>query len=437
MLMNINKSKCFGTPRFFFYMGLLTIGQTIFRPALSFTLSDWFFLISFFLATSECLLRRNLEIRFPLFMIWGLLFFMVGGIISSAFANLPLMSLVALVKYLYLIAVWFWLGTVLLQTPAQVQTSIILWTSSAALSGLGALFQLFWYDIIPVANHAWGRMPGFTEHVNDLGGLTSISLIPAIMILTLPRKNIWLIVHSWLCVFLIAAGLLLSVSMSGISALIVSILVWLVLNKFPLKNMLILGISAGFFFTSIYIQSHYEGVSFLTRLTDISDDGLSSVTLRTRLETFSVAWEVIKDNPLMGVGLGPDVSLTRTGHAVHNLFMLNWYQSGLFGLIGILMILGAIAIEAYKGMRDPRQEQERTIGIALFSSYISFIVLGIAQPIFYNRFGWISAALLLSLYSVRNRSAKWKRLYNTSYRTHSAHKLKYIGHPSVFTEKRM
>ena len=94
---------------------------------------------------------------------------------------MPLTSVITLIKYLYLIAVWFWLGSVLLQTPTQVQTAIVLWTTSAALSGLGALLQLFGMGLFQERRPP-GRMTGFTEHVNDLGGLTSIALIPAIMI---------------------------------------------------------------------------------------------------------------------------------------------------------------------------------------------------------------------------------------------------------------
>ena len=79
MSLNIDTARTHGMPRFFFYIGILTIGQTVFRPALSFTISDWFFFISFLFTTSECLLRRNLEIKFPPFMILGLFLFTVGG----------------------------------------------------------------------------------------------------------------------------------------------------------------------------------------------------------------------------------------------------------------------------------------------------------------------------------------------------------------------
>ena len=407
-------SRSFGTPRLFFYLGLLTIGQTVFRPFFSFTVSDWFFLISFFFTISESLLRRNIEIRFPPLMIWGLFLFTIGGVLSSSFAKMPLISFIALIKYLYLIVIWFWLGTVLLKETDKIRTAIVLWTSSAALSGLSALVQLIWDDIIPGTAPILSRMTGLTEHVNELGGLTSIALIPAIMMLTRSTNNIFCFVHSWLCTILIAVGLLLSVSMSGISALLVSLLVWLFLCRFTLKTLFIASISAILFFTAISIQSRYEGVSILSRFYEISNDGFALYTLQSRMDTYSAAWKIITNNPLLGVGLGPDAGLTETGYVVHNFLLLNWFQSGLFGLMGMLIILSAIALEAYKGMKDPRRKKQRMLGIALFSSYIAFIVLGIAQPIYYNRFGWISAALLLALNSNRHRFDDRSRPYATS-----------------------
>lgn len=414
MLAKKFKNSSYRIPRFFFYLGLLTIGQTVIRPALSFTVSDWFFLFSFLFTMSESLLRKNIESRFPPLMICGLFLFTIGGILSSIFATFPLFSFIGLIKYLYLIGIWFWLGTVLLKKTDQIRTAIVLWTSSAALSGFSAFVQLIGDDIIPTATPILSRMAGLTEHVNELGGLTSIALIPAIMMLILSSKNIFYFVYSWMCTIFIAVGLLLSVSISGIIALLVSLLVWFFLCRFTLKILLITIISTILFFTAISIQSSYEGVSILSRIYEISNYGFGLYTLQSRVDTYSAAWEIIRNNPLLGVGLGPDVGLTETGYAVHNVLLLNWFQSGFFGFMGMLMILGSIALEACKGIKDPRRKRQQILNISLFSSYIAFIVLGIVQPIYYNRFGWISAALLLALNSSRHRSDGWAKTYIAS-----------------------
>ena len=195
------------------------------------------------ITVSECLLRRRLTVQFPTVMVIGIFLFMIGGIVSSSFAQLPFLSILALIKYLYLIVGWFWLGTVLLQEREHIEKAVTLWITSAALSGLTAIVQLFWEDIIPGTSPAWGRMTGLTEHVNDLGGLTSVALIPAIMMVTRHQKTTLRIFFAWICIVLIAAGLFLSVSMTGVVALLFSLLVWLALNRFTFKKFLILAIS--------------------------------------------------------------------------------------------------------------------------------------------------------------------------------------------------
>jgi low affinity Fe/Cu permease len=287
----------YDSPRFFFYLGLLTIGQTVFRPALNFTLSDWFFLFSLLLAISESLLRRNTEIRFPPYMIVGLFFFTFGGILSSGYAKMPSASAIALIKYFYLIAVWFWLCTTVLQKPEHIRTAIILWTTSAAISGFGALIQLIWEDIIPGTSPIWGRMTGFTEHVNDLGGLTSVALIPAIMLTTSFPEFRWRRVYSWLCAILISAGLVLSVSLSGVTALLVSMLVWTVKSKLTFQNLIILCTSTILLTMVIFVQNQSESISVLSRLNEISKDGLSISTLQSRMYTYKAAWDSIISNP--------------------------------------------------------------------------------------------------------------------------------------------
>ena len=392
-------------PRLFFYLGILTIGQTVFRPILDFTISDWFFLFSLFSTISECLMRKNFPIRFPPYLMAGLFIFMLGGILSSTFAEAPFSSFLSLIKYLYLVAVWFWLCSSLLQSVEHVKISIFLWTFSAALSGFGSSMQLIWSDIIPGTSPVWNRMTGFTEHVNDLGGLTSISLIPAIIMLNRMKGKAISTILSWIIIIFTIAGLILSVSISSIFALLISVLTLLCIGNFSSRNIFIIAISSCLFFSIIFIHNRFENVSVLSRLSDMSIDGLSSITLQTRYETYISAWDSICEHPFLGIGLGPDIGITNTGYVVHNVFLSNWFESGFFGLLGIVIIFFSILRYAYIGIKDPTQENKKNIGVSLFSSFIAFLVLGMAQPIYFKRFGWISAALLIALYS-QNRAKK-------------------------------
>lgn len=368
---------------------------------MSVTISDWFFLVALLLVVLEMLARKNIEAKLPKYLIWGLFVFSLGGLISSGAAPTPQESFLALTKYIYLIGIWFWLGTVLLRRPEHIRTAMILWTLSAAVTGVGAVAQLVWGDVIPLISLAWGRMTGFTEHVNDLAGVTSVALAPALALVIYSANRIWTSSGASILVFLISIGLVLSVSISGAVAALASLLVWAIMSNSPKKHLVVFSISVALIFVVITYQADYVELTILTRLSDISVEGGQLYTLASRLETYSAAWGVILQNPLVGVGLGPFTGTTKTGHVVHNIFLLSWYEAGVFGFLGMLIIIGTVAWVGIKLVRYPRSHQERVIGAALFASYIGFLVLGMAQPIYYKRFGWISAALLLALYALR------------------------------------
>ena len=393
----------YGLSRLFFYLGLLTICQTVFRPIFSFTISDWFFLFSLILAALERSMRRSKIISFPPYLICGLFFFTLGGIISSGFSQTPISSFFAFLKYFYLIAVWFWLGMLLMERPEHIKTSIILWTISAALSGCGALVQLIWGDVIPGTAPVWGRMTGFTEHVNDLGGGASVAFVPAlIMAIRGNTKNRQLV--SMITIFLlIVSGLILSVSMSGLLAVLMSLAVWLFLARSTLKNITLASVVIILIFVIVNFQSKYLYLSIATRLRDIFVDGIHITTLISRFETYSAAWDSILKNPLVGVGIGSNSGVTETGQIVHNILLSSWFEAGLFGFLGMLMILFSIFMTGINLIRYSNSNQTRVIAICLFASYIAFLTLGMSQPVYYKRFGWISAALILALYVVRRR----------------------------------
>jgi len=395
----------YGLSRLFFYLGLLTICQTVLRPMLSFTLSDWFFFISFILAAIERSIRRRKKICFPPYLIAGLFFFSLGGIISSGLSQTPIPSFIAFLKYFYLIAIWFWLGMILLQRPEHIKISIILWTVSAAVSSSGALVQLIWGDVIPGINPAWGRVTGFTEHVNDLAGVASVAFVPALMMVAQEGINIRRLLSTNIIFLLIIFGLILSVSISGLLAVLTSLILWLVLTKSPFKKIIVASIVFIFILVAITFQSRYIEISIITRLRDISADREHYITLSSRIETYKAAWTNICKNPLIGVGIGTTSGITNTGKVVHNILLSSWFEAGFFGFIGMLMILFSIFLTCINLIKCSNSSKEQNLSICLFASYIAFLTLGMSQAIYYQRYGWISAALLISLYSVRSRIA--------------------------------
>jgi len=393
-------------PRLFYYLGILSIAQTIWRPFFSFTISDLFFLISLILTIIIMLAREKSEFRLhPLFII-GLIVFSIGGIISSFTSKMPMESLIAVVKYLYLIGIWFWLGTVILRKETHIYTAIFLWSVSAAFTSAGAIAQLVGVDIIPGVSPATGRMTGLTEHVNDLGGVTCVVLMPALTLANHGATRILRKYCLYVITFIITAGLILSVSLSSLMAALISFILFGIMSRKNIKRIAMFIVICAVCFLTVSFSIRHGGISVLDRFTEVAEQKLSYETSASRLDTYHLAWKSISKNPLVGVGTGPHAGTTETGDAVHNFILLNWYESGVFGLLGILIILGSLTIVGIYVIKFSGSENMRSLSVSLLSSYIAFLVIGMAQPIYFRRFGWISAALIMVLYAKHRRQLK-------------------------------
>lgn len=350
------------------------------------------------------LARNNFEFRLHPLFLFGLIVFSIGGITSSFRSKIPMESLIAVFKYLYLIGVWFWLGTVILRNEKHIYTAIFLWSFSAAFTSAGAIAQLVWGDIIPGVSPAAGRMTGFTEHVNDLGGVTCVVLMPALALASHSAIGNIKKCCLYIITILITAGLILSVSISGLIAALISFFVWGIISKTKTKKIAVFIIICAVCLFTVSFSVKHGGISVLDRLTDVAEQKLYYETSASRLEVYRLAWNSILKNPLVGVGTGPFAGITETGDAVHNFILLNWYESGVFGLIGIMLLLILLLLIGAYVIRISKSEKERLLSVSLFASYVAFLVIGMAQPIYFKRFGWISAVLIMALYVLRRKS---------------------------------
>ena len=363
------------------------------------------------------LVRKITEFRLhPLFS-FGLIVFSIGGILSSFTSKMPMESLTAIVKYLYLIGIWFWLGTVIIRKETHIYTVIFLWSFSAAITSAGAMAQLVLGDVIPGVSPATGRMTGLTEHVNDLGGVTCIVLIPALALAS--QRAIGILRKCCLFIFtlLITVGLILSVSISGFIAAIMSFLFWLIISKPSIKIFATFIVICALALLTVSFSLKYGGISVFDRLTDVAEQKLYYETSESRIEVYRLAWKSISKDPLVGVGTGPYAGITETGDVVHNFLLLNWYESGVFGFLGILIILVSLAIFGIKVIRISCLNNDFILSTSLFASYLAFLVIGLAQPVYFKRFGWIPAALIMVLYVKHGRSRKQDTMHSMSFST--------------------
>ena len=169
--------------RALYYVGLILLALLTVRLTGQVTFSDVFFLFSMMIACAELvILRRQVPMALPLLLLGGMAIFTLGGLLSSFESYAALKSVAIVVRLIFLTVFWFWLGTIVLSRPAHVTRALALWVASAALCGSGAILQFVAGDVIPNTHPVYGRSTGFTAQPNDLGGITAIAFIPALML---------------------------------------------------------------------------------------------------------------------------------------------------------------------------------------------------------------------------------------------------------------
>ena len=387
--------------RIAYYVGAATIGFLTIRPAMDFTASDWIFLGALGVAALVVIVQDLApDYLVPRAVTIGVILFALGGLLSSLEAVSPNASAFVVVRMLYLTVIWFWLGTLVLQTREHVQNAVIAWVGSVALCSSGAIAQYFYGDVIPGGVVAFGRMSGFTGHFNILGGLAATAFVPALMLaVDSPRRAVRL--AGTLSTALIAAGLLLSGSVGGLIAATVGTMVWLALRGVSLRIL----VSGGAVAAAAFILMSATGstdspspVDRIQRVTSVEEASAGTGgTVYTRLEGYSLAWSRIAEQPFIGVGLDAASSEEELeNHSVHNLIIGPWFTAGLLGVIGIAtLIAGALAT----GLRVLRNTTgpARSFTAALFASLVAFIEHAMGEPILFVRYGWFPTALLIAL----------------------------------------
>jgi O-antigen ligase len=393
------ESRLLAASRVLYYLGAATIGLLTIRPALSFTLSDWVFLIAIGVAVLGLVRARAVaSVDMPPLILVGAAVFAVGGILSSFHAASPLGSAAVVVRVLYLTLPWFWVGIVLLRTPGQVQWAVTAWVASAALCGGAAVAQVFLGNVIPGGSYvAGGRATGFTSQFNVLGGLTAIAFVPGLMIAVRSRGRARFLTYPMIA--LVGAGLLLSGSVGGLLAVAAGTSVWLVSSGRARQTMAIAAVLVGAVLLLFSAKGDTRSISPFHRLSLVSQPevpGSRGGTLNSRIGVYHAAWAHIRDAPFVGVGLDTASSTERIGE-VHNVILGPWYTAGILGVLGVCILIGSVVHAGFRVVRGAATPDERLLAVALFASVIAFVVFALSEPIIYVRYGWAPVGFLLAL----------------------------------------
>lgn len=394
------------TPRRIYYAGVLTLGLLTFRAGGQLAFSDLLFLVSLMLACAEfVILRGRVPIKLPFLLSLGIALFCVGGFVSTFVSYEALKSIAVIGRIVFLTVFWFWAGTVVLRRYEHLTTAVRLWVASAAICGFGAVVQVVAGGILPNLPPSEGRATGFTSHPNDLGGLTAIAFVPALMLAARPGLSIGKRLASYLMLFLISGALILSGSVGAFLAALVALFIWFALQRTSFNSMMVFATLVACLVGITTLQAIRGDPGPLARFKSVTassagPNGAGSVD--QRVTTYRVAIKRIKQDPFVGVGLDL-FSITKPfgesefQYDVHNIVLGVWYKTGLVGLVGMMLALFAIVRAGWIAIMRSRAQEEVGYAVSLLSASVAFVVFAMSEPVLFSRFCWIGPALLLAL----------------------------------------
>jgi O-antigen/teichoic acid export membrane protein/O-antigen ligase len=413
---SLQRDHEFRLPRRLYYLGLVLVALLTLRAG-QVTYSDILFLFGLVLACAELvIIRRQVPMRVPFLLLLGIAIFSLGGLLSTFQSYEALESTAVIIRLIFLTVFWFWLGTIVLSRREHVRKAMTLWVASAAICGSAAILQLLIGDVIPGSTFEGGRATGFTTHPNDLGALTSIAFVPALMLATRNRIAVPQRLYSYVVLLLVAAGLILSGSIGALLAAAAATFVWFSFQRTSVHSILVFT-TIGLCVVAVTTVQAMRGAptplerfETVTNSSPVPGGGRTVASVDERIATYRVAVAEIEEHPLVGVGLDL-ASVTKPfgvesyQYDIHNLIIGIWYKAGLIGLVGMLIALFAVFRTGWITILNSKSEGEWTAAVALVSSVVAFVGFAMSAPVLFSRFGWISVALLLALRAVQQRES--------------------------------
>jgi O-antigen ligase/Tfp pilus assembly protein PilF len=264
---------------------------------------------------------------------------------------------------------------------------------TGAFIALYGIFQRIGLDRANWNNRFESRAFSTLGNPDYLGGYLA-ALLPLAFIQTLRasgRKDGWL----WLNITLVLTAGLFATRVRGAELAALSAFLFLGASFFTHwgrqlagRNRLLLSIVLGLFLFGTATLAVLQ-LNFFNR---------SQASIRQRLETYRVAWEMVKDHPWLGIGLGhlgiqfpryqarpwppadyPLHPYTYSEH-VHNEFLQFWVEGGLPGLLLFLALLWAFVLALRKFLKDTSsKETDKELILGVLGGVIALLVQSLSN----------------------------------------------------------
>jgi len=268
--------------------------------------------------------------------------------------------------------------------------------------------------------NAEGRQTAFFEQPNELAGLIATGL--PLFLLGVPRRRTYrtdgrdLLSRAWPTAIVLYA-IATTGSMTGLIAGAATVLAMLAAGGWrhirrpgrawtsPLLPMVvgflsIVGLVALF-------NSDLPVVERFTRYT--SGDAAVNYSVDSREERNSQVIQRFDESLVVGQGFGsynPDDPGASDAAGAHNMFFRFIFQAGLPGLVGVLVILLFTLQHGIRLLVNTRGDPLQPTAVALLATFIGANTFAMFQPTEYQRYYWVTAAMIGVLWSVRRTEVR-------------------------------
>lgn len=280
---------------------------------------------------------------------------------------------------------------------------------------LGILITVLMRSIAPFVQPGPAFVGGRLGAMIGLSGTCGLLLLLSILFLWL-KKNPWFL----LCGFYSVVVMMLAGTKGGMVASFVSLMMFFLLLKRPAQ-----AVAVSLVFGIIFVLCLVFTPLGKT-LEKYSESG-NATTLTGRTNLWSATWPELESHPILGKGyrdsrfLSQEVpgTFAEAGN-MHNSFLEVLYNTGLAGLIPIVIMNVLIVVNLRSVLIRPSTLQLRYYAAAAFALYVHLFVWGIISVTFGgapdNRFMTFFAVLVISMFL---RSQSDKKYRNDIYGTRS------------------
>jgi hypothetical protein len=392
--------------------GMATVSMTGVRIA-GWTASDMLFFAATMVIAIQLLMgaRRDLAPaaarRSAPGILIGLIIFSVGALLATVGRSLdPAGSALVLTRIWYITIVWFWTvraATNSVRTFRQLLLAAL--AGTVVNAGIGVLQDVTGANAVAPT---WGRSVGLSDHFNDLG-LSVGSMIP----LVVTWRKVGADHARWdlrraLALLILLGGLGASGSISATGAALVGTLVAVLAPRIvdpsrrrrrSVAPLLLIGVAV------LLIAGGIVNLSVFDRISDLTAGSTPTTqSADSRAQQSEVAFARIIESPFLGVGLDLKSGVVDyeagNRNKVHNFYVRVAYEAGVFGLIGIALILFMVYRQALQLLRVTRGSPSAWLPTGLLGSLTMVLTAAVVGAVQYGRTFWLPMALVSALYGL-------------------------------------